>query len=78
MSLTAKERRAMNEQGRCAALARVGAFTCPYMDDEERFAAWIEGYERGEEELDSPSAGDVSSGGFWSEIHPLNRRSTAE
>jgi hypothetical protein len=75
VSLTVKERKTMIEQGRRAAVARAGAFTCPYVDDEDRFTAWIEGYELGEQaltksEADTPSP---SAAGFWSSVKPISR-----
>jgi hypothetical protein len=75
MGLTARERKTMIEQGKRAALARAGAFTCPYGDDEDRFAAWIEGYELGERVLaDSEAdASPPSAAGFWASVKPISR-----
>jgi hypothetical protein len=48
MDLSIRERSEMVRQGTKAALIGAGAFTCPYIDDDHRFAAWVEGYELGE------------------------------
>jgi hypothetical protein len=48
MALSIRERNEMVRQGTKAALIGAGAFTCPYIDDDHRFAAWVEGYELGE------------------------------
>jgi hypothetical protein len=48
IDLSIRERSEMVRQGTNAALIGAGAFTCPYVDDDHRFAAWVEGYELGE------------------------------
>jgi hypothetical protein len=48
MDLSIRERSEMVRQGTKAALIGAGAYTCPYIDDDHRFAAWVEGYELGE------------------------------
>jgi hypothetical protein len=48
MDLSVRERNEMVRQGTRAALIGAGAFTCPYIDDDDRFTAWVEGYELGE------------------------------
>jgi hypothetical protein len=75
MGLTARERKTMIEQGRLAAMARAGAFTCPYGDDEDRFSTWIEGYELGEQALteNEADASSPSPAGFWASVKPISR-----
>lgn len=51
MPLSVRERNEMIRQGTAAALTCAGAFTCPYLDDEARFEAWLRGYELGEAQL---------------------------
>ena len=51
MSLTALQLREIVRRGKIAALRGDGAYTCPYMEDNIRFEAWIKGYANGEEQL---------------------------
>jgi hypothetical protein len=76
MALSAAERTKIFRKGKRAALLEAGAFTCPYIDDDLRFAAWIEGYELGELKLAARSAGEDAGSEphhFWTEVNPLSR-----
>jgi hypothetical protein len=48
MRLMTREKTVVTKQGRRAALARVDAYTCRYIDCDRRSTALIEGYERGD------------------------------
>lgn len=75
MGLSAKERRAVRDMGMLAALARVGAYTCPFIEDDQRFAAWIEGYEAGEKTVTRSESGPVEApvSDFWGSVKPISR-----
>lgn len=81
MRLSVRERNEMIRQGTKAALIGAGAFTCPYIDDDIRFAAWIEGYELGELRLAAVSKPDNNAKGpqgFWAEVRPIKGRKLME
>jgi ribosome modulation factor len=62
MKLTERERNQIESAGRQAGIGREGAFTCPYFGDEHehRFSAWLEGYQRGAEEVRYPNMSNFS------------------
>lgn len=76
MKLTASEENDLIRAGTRAALIQAGAFTCPYLDDDLRFAAWINGYELGELRLAAAKLRDdptEQAEGFWAEVRPIER-----
>ena len=75
MRLSIRDQNVIFRKGKRAALEAHGAFTCPYVDDDARFAAWIEGYESGEIELDRKQKNSASAPlmEYWSAIKPLDR-----
>jgi hypothetical protein len=76
IKMTESEKNDLIRAGTRAALNRVGAFTCPYVDDDERFAAWISGYELGELRLAAQKSQNdpvAKTDGFWAGISPIER-----
>ncbi len=76
MKLSTNEENDLMRAGTRAALNGVGAFICPYMDDDLRFAAWIKGYELGELRLTGKKNRKdpiEEAEGFWADVRPIER-----
>lgn len=76
MKLTESEKNDIIRAGTRAALNGVGAFTCPHIDDDLRFDAWISGYELGELRLASARRRNdpvEEAEGFWAEVRRIER-----